>query len=335
MTSPTLASHRLGRSDVTVTALGLGCAPLGNLYGAIDDTTARATIDAAWEHGVRLLDTAPHYGLGLSERRVGAALHDRPRDEVVVSTKVGRLLELIEAPHPAQRDDQGFDVPATHRRRWDFSATGVRRSLEASLERLQLTRVDIVLLHDPDDHLWPAVNDAYPALRAMRDDGVIGAIGAGMNAAEPLRQLVEAVELDVVVVAGRYTLLDQGALDGLLPTCRRRGTSVLAAGVFNSGILASDHPRGDARYDYAPAPAKVMARAQVLAAVCDRYGATLPQVALHLPLAHPDIAGLLVGARLPEEVQRNAELLARPVPPALWPALIHAGLVRADTPIPV
>lgn len=325
-------ARRLGRSDVAVTVLGLGCAPLGNLYAAVADDVAAATVDAAWRAGVRWFDTAPHYGLGLSERRLGAALRARARGEAVVSTKVGRVLEPVADRATSERDDAGFDVPRTAVRRWDWSAAGVRHSLEASLERLALERVDVVHLHDPDDHLPQAVSEAYPALARLRDDGVVGAVGAGMNTTEGLRVLVEACDLDVVLVAGRYTLLDQRGLDGLLQACVRRGTSVVAGGVFNSGILASERPTPDAPFDYAPAPPHVRARVAALAEVCAAHGVTLPQAALHLPLLHPAVAAVVVGARSPEEVATNAALLDAPVPVDLWRDLKARRLLREDAP---
>ncbi|WP_245856963.1 aldo/keto reductase [Actinoalloteichus hoggarensis] len=314
--------------------MGLGCAALGNLFAALPDDQASATVDAAWEAGIRTFDTAPHYGLGLSERRLGAALRDRPRDEYVLSTKVGRLLDPAPAGAEASRDQEGFDVPATHRRRWDFSAEGVRRSLADSLDRLGLDRIDVVLLHDPDDHLDWAVREAYPALRDLRAAGLVGAIGAGMNSASALTGLVEECDLDVVLVAGRYTVLEQGALDRLLPACVRRGTSVLVGGVFNSGLLAADRPGPDATYDYATAPTELIERARRIADVCERHGARLPQAALRLPLAHPAVAGVLVGARSPDEIVHDVALAAEPVPTGCWAELKAAGLLRADVPVP-
>ncbi|APU14435.1 MULTISPECIES: aldo/keto reductase [Actinoalloteichus] len=324
----------LGRGDVRVGPLGLGCAALGNLFAALPDDQAASTVDAAWEAGIRTFDTAPHYGLGLSERRLGASLRARPRDEYVLSTKVGRLLAPAPSAAATSRDQEGFDVPATHVRRWDFSAEGVRRSLESSLDRLGLSRVDVLLLHDPDDHHEWTVREAYPALRELRAAGVIGAIGAGMNDASALTSLVEECDLDVVLLAGRYTVLEQGALDRLLPACVRRGTSVLAGGVFNSGLLAEDRPGPDATYDYTTAPAPLIERARRIADVCDRHGARLPQVALQLPLAHPAVAGVLVGARSSDEIIHDVALAAEPVPAECWADLKAEGLLRTDVPVP-
>jgi D-threo-aldose 1-dehydrogenase len=315
-----------------LTELSLGCAQLGNLNAAIDDTTAGATVDAAWTEGVRYFDTAPHYGLGLSERRLGAALAARPRAQYVVSTKVGRLLEPCAVV--AGQDPEGFAVPATHRRAWDFSRDGVRRSLTESLERLGLDRVDVVYLHDPDDHFEQVLATGYPALEELRTEGVVAAIGAGMNQSAMLAELARSTDVDVLMLAGRYTLLEQGALDELLPLCARRGIAVVAAGVFNSGVLARERVPDDATYNYAGAPANVLQRARRIAAVCERHGTTLPEAALAFPLAHPAVVSVCVGARSPEQVRRNTRLLAAEIPHALWDELRDEGLLRADAPVP-
>ncbi len=312
--------------------LSLGCAQLGNLYRAIDDEQARATVDRAWEQGIRYFDTAPHYGLGLSERRLGAALASRPRDEFVLSTKVGRLLER--QPDAAGRDDQGFDVPAEFRRVWDFSRDGIRRSLDASLGRLGLDRVDIVYLHDPDDHYRDVIDHGYPALEELRGEGVVRAIGAGMNQSEMLADFARNTDMDLLMLAGRYTLLEQEALDDLLAQCERRGIGIVAAGVFNSGLLARSTPPDDAKYNYDDAPAELVQRARRIAAVCDRHGTTLPAAALLFPLAHPAVVSVCVGARSPEQVDRNIELHSRGVPAAVWRELKEEGLLRADAPVP-
>ncbi|GIH92563.1 aldo/keto reductase [Planobispora siamensis] len=304
---------------------GFGGAPIGNLFTAVDDATATAAVDAAFDAGIRLFDTAPHYGLGLAERRLGAALAGRPRDSYVLSTKVGRL--IVPSPGGGGRDDEGFDVPADLRRVRDYSREGVRRSLEESLERLGLDSVDIALIHDPDDHWEQAVSEAYPALAELREQGVVKAIGAGMNQWEMLAGFVRETDVDVVMLAGRYTLLDQSGGRELLPLCLERGVRVLAAGVFNSGLLATHEPSGT--YDYAPAPGSLLARARRIAAVCERHGVTLPQAALAFPLRHPAVASVVVGTRSAEEVARNAALTARPAPEALWADLAAEGLLSA------
>ncbi|SEE10220.1 aldo/keto reductase [Streptomyces sp. TLI_105] len=312
--------------------LALGCAALGNLYEPVSDETARATVDAAWDAGVRTFDTAPHYGLGLSERRLGAALHGRPRDAYTLSTKVGRL--LVPDAEGRAGDDlaHGFAVPATHRRVWDFSADGVLRSLEASLDRLGLDRVDLALLHDPDDHAEQALREAYPALERLRAEGVVGAIGVGMNQSALPARFLRETDIDVVLLAGRYTLLDQDGLGELLPEAAARGRDVIIGGVLNSGLLTD--PRPGATYDYAPAPQPVLDRALRLLAITGRHGVPLRAAALHFPFGHPAVASVLTGARSPEEVRDTVEQLRRPVPDALWDELRAEGLLAAGVPVP-
>lgn len=327
---------KVGRNEVPVARLGFGGAAIGGLYTAVADEAAVATVDAAWDTGVRYFDTAPHYGLGLGEQRLGRALAGRPRSEYTISTKVGRLIESNPDPDAAaKRDPDGFDLPATLRRRWDFSRDGVRRSLDDSLRRLGLDRVDLVLLHDPDNHREDAFAQAYPALHELREQGVVDAIGVGMNQWQMLADFVRETDVDVVLLAGRYTLLDQSALDELLPLCAGRGVAVLIGGAFNSGLLATPRPRPGATYDYAAAAPELIARAERIADVCERHGATLPQAALAFPLAHRAVAGILVGARSPEEALANAALVDAPVPDALWADLVAEGLLRADAPTPV
>jgi D-threo-aldose 1-dehydrogenase len=315
-----------------LTEISLGCSQLGNLYRAISDEQAAATVQAAWDGGIRYFDTAPHYGLGLSERRLGAALAGRPRTEYVISTKVGRRLEQLEAP--AGRDPEGFDVPATHRRVWDFSRDGVRRSLEQSLERLGLDRVDIVYLHDPDEHYREALDAAYPALHELRAQGVIRAIGAGMNQSAMLADFARHTDMDLFMLAGRYTLLEQPALRDLLPLCVQRGIGVVAAAVFNSGLLAEPTPADDARYNYASVPASLLRRARRIAAVCERLGTSLPAAALAFPRAHPAVVSVCVGARSREQITRNLELVSTRVPAGLWGELTAQGLLDATAPVP-
>ncbi|WP_327319676.1 aldo/keto reductase [Streptomyces sp. NBC_01235] len=317
----------LGRSGVEVTALGLGAAPLANLYTEVTDEQAYDTVTAAWRRGVRYFDTAPHYGLGLSERRLGAALREHPRTAYTVSTKVGRRLEPV---HPPCGDDlaNGFAVPATHRRVWDFSADGVRRSLEASLERLGLDHVDVVFLHDPDDHAEQAFREGFPALEKLRSEGVVGAIGAGMNQAEMLTRFVRETDVDVVLCAGRYTLLDQRARTELLPAAVERGVSVIIGGAFNSGLLAD--PRAGATYNYAQAPVELLETALRMKAVADRHGVTLRAAALAFCAAHPAVASVLVGARSAAEADDCAEQFATAVPDALWEELRDTGLLPAE-----
>ncbi|MFH8624004.1 aldo/keto reductase [Streptomyces vietnamensis] len=321
----------LGRTDVQVTALAFGAAGIGNLFTPVTDAEAEQAVHAAWEAGVRYFDTAPHYGLGLSERRLGAALRSRPRSEYVVSTKVGRI--LVPAPE-ATGDDlaNGFAVPATHRRRWDFSAHGVRRSIEDSLQRLGLDRIDVVYLHDPDDHLDQALETAYPELERLRAEGVLGAIGVGMNQAAPLARFVRETDIDAVLLAGRYTLLDQGGLDELLPLAAERGVGVVVGGAFNSGLLAD--PKPGATFDYTTASLDLLSRALDLKAACERHAVPLRAAALRFPFGHPAVASVLVGTRSPAEARDAAAVLAHPVPDALWAELKERGLLPADVPTP-
>jgi D-threo-aldose 1-dehydrogenase len=317
---------------VAIDGLSLGCAQLGNLYRNVPDEEARATVDGAWAAGVRYFDTAPHYGLGLSERRLGAALAGRPRDDYVVSTKVGRALDPVEVV--VGLDDDGFVVPATHRRRWDFSRDGIRRSLSESLERLGLDRVDVVYLHDPDDHWDEVLATGYPALAELRAEGAVSAIGAGMNQSGMLAALVRHTDVDVLMLAGRYTLLEQDSLDDLLPLCRQRDVGIVAAGVFNSGLLARPRPADDGRYDYGDAPSQIVRRAREIAAVCERHGTTLPAAAIAFPLAHPAVLSVCVGARSAEQIEQNASLYREAISPDLWVELKADGLLRKDAPVP-
>ncbi|MFE0444543.1 aldo/keto reductase [Streptomyces sp. PDY-4] len=327
----TARPHRLGESAVRVSTLALGSAGIGNLFTPVTDDEAAQAVDTAWEAGVRYFDTAPHYGLGLSERRLGAALRARPRHEYAVSTKVGRILEPVPS---ATGDDlaHGFAVPATHRRRWDFSARGVRRSIEESLGRLGLDRIDIVYLHDPDDHMEQALEQAYPELERLRAEGAVGAIGAGMNHAGPLARFVRETDIDAVLLAGRYTLLDQSGFAGLLPLAAERGVGVVVGGVLNSGVLAD--PRPGATFDYVPARPDLLARALDIRAVCERHGVPLRAAALHFPLGAPAVTSVLTGARSAAEVRDAAALLGRPVPDALWAELRERGLLPAGVPTP-
>ena len=337
----TLPLRRLGRSPVHVTELSFGGAAIGNLYTEVSEQDARAAVDAAWAGGIRTFDTAPHYGLGLSERRLGDALRHRPRDEYVISTKVGRLLEPADgqaAPGAAGSgpsgsdapgsdapggDTEGFAVSARYLRRFDFSADGVTRSLEASLARLGLDRVDIALIHDPDEHAEEAFREAYPALEKLRAAGVVRAIGAGMNQAELLTRFVTDTDVDVVLVAGRYTLLDRSAATELLPAALRRGVSVIAGGVFNSGVLAA--PAEGATYDYQAAPAELIERARRLQEACARFGVPLRAAAARFPLTHPAVASVLIGARNAAEITDALRLRAVDIPAALWDAIADAG----------
>ena len=331
--SPRGGARRLGRSDVEVPRLGFGGAPVGNLFTAVEEDVALEAVRTALAEGITYVDTAPHYGTGLSEERIGRALRGVPRERFVLGTKVGRLVEPVEEGAPAAREG-GFDVPATRRWVWDFSAAGVRRSLEESLERLGLDRVDVLLVHDPDEHLDAARAGALPELLRMREEGLVRAVGAGMNSSAHLTSLVEEFDLDVVLCAGQYDLLEQPALDDLLPACAERGVSVLAAAIFNSGLLAAPRPPEGAMYDYAPASAELLGRVHRMADVCEAHGVTLPQVAMAFPLAHPVVAGIVVGMRTEQEVRSNLEALEVQVPDQVWADLRSEGLLDERAAVP-
>ncbi|CAM3887670.1 aldo/keto reductase [Tsukamurella strandjordii] len=325
MTAPggaVLAADRaFGRGGLRVAPLAFGAAAIGNLYAEVDDAAAAEAVQTAADAGVRYFDTAPHYGLGLSERRLGAALGDRA--DVVISTKVGRVLRP--AVSGGSADSEGFAVSADVERVWDFSRDGVLRSIEASLERLGRDRIDVVYVHDPDDHFAEAMDGAFPALDELRRQGVITSYGAGMNQSEMLTRFVRETDLDAVLVAGRYTVLDRSAEEDLLPACLEREVSVAAGGVFNSGISASADPRPGAMYDYAPATLGVLDRARRIAGICRDHGTTLPHAAVHFPLRHPAVRTVLLGMRSAQEVRDDLDLLRNPPPEALWADLEAAS----------
>jgi D-threo-aldose 1-dehydrogenase len=297
-------------------SLVFGGAAIGGLYAPVSDEAAAATLRSAWDAGIRAFDTAPHYGVGLSEQRIGGFLAGCPRAEFVVSTKVGR--RLVPAAGPVDGAEQFYGTPALSRVR-DYSADGTLRSLDDSLRRLRLDRTDIALIHDPDDHMAEALDGAYPALARLRADGTVAAIGVGVNSAPVAEWFVARCDLDCVLVAGRYTLLDDSAAASLFPLCLARGVEVLAAGVFNSGILAD--PADGARYDYAPAAPWVLARARRIAEVCARYDVPVAAAALRYVLRHPAVTAAVVGARTPEEIRADAGYLGFPIPDALWAEL--------------
>jgi len=319
-----LPGAALGSSGVRVTRLMFGGAPIGGLFAAVTEDTALATLEAAWAAGIRAFDTAPHYGVGLSELRIGRFLAGRPRGEYVLSTKVGRLLEPAGQSTSVEGAEGFYGTPKLTRVR-DYSRDGVLASLEASLERLGTGHIDIALIHDPDDHGPEALDGAYPALAELRAQGVVGAIGAGMNQAEMLEWFLPRTDLDCVLVAGRYTLLDTRAAATLFPECQRRGVAVLAAGVFNSGVLADPGPA--ATYDYRPASPDVMDRARRIGAACARHGLPIGAAALQFTLRHPAVTAAVVGARSPGEIATDAQYLACDVPDALFDELAADGLI--------
>jgi D-threo-aldose 1-dehydrogenase len=324
-TTPSLPVRRL-RTGLAVTELGFGGAQVGNLYRETTEAEAAGAVGAALAGGIRYFDTAPHYGLGLSERRLGRALGSAPRDALVVSSKVGRL--LVDSPGTADRvDDDGFAVPATHQREWDFSRDGILRSVESSLRRLGTDRLDIAYLHDPDAHWVQASTTGIDALVELREQGVVGAIGAGMNQAEMLAEFVRRTDVDVVMVAGRFTLLDHGALDELLPLAAARNVGVVAAAVYNSGLLSRSVVSADARYDYGSAPEEVVARAHRIARICADHGVDLPAAALQYPLLHPSVVSVVVGMRTAGQVDGSLGRYRAEIPDELWTELDAVGLV--------
>ena len=325
MSAAAQATRPLGRGGLHVGPNSFGVAPIANLGRVVSPEAAWEALEAAWSVGVRYYDTAPHYGLGLAEQRLGEFLRTKPRDEFILSTKVGRL--LVENPLGPQPDDDGFAVTSPFIRRRDYSGDGVRRSLDDSLGRLGLDRVDIVFVHDPDDYYRETMDEAFPALDELRRTGVITSYGAGMNQTAMLADFAQNTDLDVVMCAGRFTLLEQGALDDLVPAAADRQVSIVAAAVFNSGLLARNRPPVDATYDYRPAPPELLARVNAIADVCEAHGVSLPAAALQFALGQPTVATVCTGARSAEQVLRNAQLFEVPIPEALWSDLADAGLV--------
>lgn len=311
----------IGETQLQVSRMILGCASIGGLFSAVDEETVAGGLEAAWEVGIRTFDTAPHYGVGLSEERLGAFLSSKERSQFVVSTKVGRLLV------PTDQDVDGvegfYGTPQRTRVR-DYSRDGVRRSIEASCERLGLDRVDIALIHDPDDYWEAAVGEAYPALDELRREGTVTAIGAGMNQAAMLERFVLETDMDCILPAGCYSLIEQSAAERLFPACRRRGVAVLAAGVYESGILAN--PKPGAHFRYQQAPPELLARVARIAEVCARHDVPLAAAALHYVLAHPDVTAVMIGARSSQRVRENAAYLDWRVPAELFEELAAEGL---------
>jgi D-threo-aldose 1-dehydrogenase len=314
----------------------MGGAPLGNLLGAIDEATAQAAVQTAWDLGVRHFDTAPHYGAGLSEHRMGAVLRHHPRGDFTLSTKVGRM--LVPAPGGVGEWEDDFQHGLSFTRRLDVSHDGALRSIEDSLQRLGLPRIDIAYIHDvsPDwlgdewaTHFAAAMQGAARALSRLRDEGVIGAWGLGVNMVEPCLRALRESNPDLFLLAGRYTLLDHAALPELLPTCEARGVHVVIGGPYNSGLLA-----GGDTFNYKRAPDALVAKAQAIGAVCARYGVDLKAAALQFCAAHPAVAAVIPGARTAAEVRQNAALMEQPIPPELWAELKSAQLLPDEAPIP-
>lgn len=340
--------------DVSVTAtdlrrrlaampLGFGGAPLGNLFRAVDDDDALALVRHAYAKGTRYFDTAPHYGHGRSEQRLGAGLADAPRESYLLSTKVGRILE---ASNGAPRDQHGYVDTLPSIRRYDYTGDGVRRSLADSLQRLSVARVDIVYVHDIDrethgaahrERLADTLDSGLPALAQLKAEGAIAAVGLGVNDVDICLEVLRHADLDFILLAGRYTLADQSALRELLPECVRRGVAIVLGGPFNSGILATGAQPFDGStpyFNYVPAPASVVARVAAIERVCVRFGVPLAAAALQFPRAHPAIVSIIPGVRSIAEFDANRRLALTPIPHALWQALREQSLVAADAPLP-
>ncbi|MDX1893060.1 aldo/keto reductase [Mycolicibacterium sp. 050158] len=325
---------RLGRTPLTVTALGFGATAIGGMYTEVSDGDAEETVAAAWDAGLRYFDAAPQYGRGNGETRLGRGLARYRRDDYVLSSKVGRLLRADADPHPDDFDSTGqpYDAGAPDVATvYDYSRDGVLRSIEESLIRLGTDRLDVALVHDPDDYVDEALATALPTLIELRDQKVVSAIGAGMNQTAALERFARESDPDMFLLAGRYTLLEQTALQSFLPLCTERGIAVVTGGVFNSGLLANPGPQ--ARYDYDPAPADVVARAHRLFEVCRRHDVPLKAAALQFPLAHPAVVAVLTGARSRAEIVENVELFDRPIPEELWSDLVSQGLLDESAPV--
>jgi D-threo-aldose 1-dehydrogenase len=324
----------VGSHGLELPRFGVGTASLGNFLGVVPDQEAIDTLNRAYAAGIRYFDTAPLYGHGLAEDRIANSVAGESRDDLVISTKVGRLLR-----EDAPRDESQYykgesfykEVPNTGPI-WDFSYDGIVTSLNESLERLDLDRVDILNLHDPDDHFEVASTTAYSALNDLREAGTVRGIGAGANRTPILTRLVESCDLDLVLLAGRYTLLDQSSMADLMPACRENGTSVVIGGVFNSGILINPSP--EARFDYIPATGVVVEKAIRIREVCDRHDVPLAAAAIQFPLAHPQVASILIGPQSLAELEMDLALLSVDIPPALWHDLRAAGLLVDDVPVP-
>jgi D-threo-aldose 1-dehydrogenase len=326
-------------SEFEIPDFGLGCAPIGNLYRPLSDEQAIATVHAALRAGVGYLDTAPFYGHGRSEQRIGEALRGWSGPRPMLSTKVGRVLDPVAK---GEEGDFAYAEPLQFHPRFDYSRDGIRRSLEGSFERLGVEHVDIALIHDVgrlthgDAHprlLRQVLDEALPALHDARREGLLRWIGIGVNECEVCLELLERAPLDCILLAGRYTLLEQPALTtGLLDLCLGRGTRIIAAGVFNSGLLATK-PDASSPYNYADVPPAILERSQALWRACEAFGVAPQAAALQFPSFHPAVAATIIGARSPDEIAQILEWRRQTVPPALWTALKKDGFIAADAPI--
>ena len=334
-----LPRRALGRTGLQVSVFGFGTAPLGDLYARLDDGTAIAAVQRAFDLGINLLDTSPLYGHGLSEHRCGTAIRRVPREDIVLCTKVGRWMDPFHRPD----NRSGFVGGHPHRVLLDYSYDGTMRSVEQSLLRLGTDRLDLVLIHDVDvwthgaaaieDRFREAMSGAYVALDRLRGEGLVAGIGVGVNEAEMCERFAHAGSFDTMLLAGRYSLLEQPALAHFLPLAQQQGIAVLLGGVFNSGILATGPVRG-AKYNYRDAPPHILARVADIQRVCDAHGVALPTAALHFALGHPAVASVVLGAQNPQEVERNVVALASRVPAGLWADLKAQRLLDADAPVP-
>jgi D-threo-aldose 1-dehydrogenase len=341
-----LPTRRLGRSGLEVTVVGFGAAPLGDLYARLDDATAISTVEAAYREGIRLFDTSPLYGNGLSEHRCGTALRRVARAAIVLSSKVGRYMRPLSAAAAGatgQVAAPGFAGGLPHQAVVDYSFDGTLRSFEQSLLRLGVNRLDIALIHDVD--VWThgteriearfreAMTGAYPALERLKSEGAVRAIGIGVNEAEMCVRFARAGNFDAMLLAGRYSLLEQPALAEFLPLAQEKGIGVMLGGVFNSGILATG-PVPGAHYNYKPAPPEIIERVGKIARVCAAHGVALADAALRFPLGHPAVACVVVGAVTPADIARNVVSLKAPIPAVLWSDLKTEGLLAAEVPVP-
>lgn len=320
----------MSHTELVMPKFGYGAANVGNLFRALSDEQVWAVLDAAWESGIRYYDTAPHYGLGCSERRLGEFLQTKPRGEFIVSTKVGRLLRPNKEFTGGLDTDNDFYVPDDLQRVWDFSDAGIRASLDESRERLGLDRIDLVYLHDPERHDFDlALAEAFPALEKLRGEGAVAAIGVGSMLSDALARSVRDADLDIIMIAGRYTLLEQPAAAEVLPACHERDTGVVAASVFNSGLLARAEPTRDGRYEYGGVPDDVWDRLQRIVGVCRNHDVLLPAAAIQFPLREPATRSVVLGSSRPGQVRQNAELAALEIPADFWSELVSDGLIPA------
>lgn len=327
--------------QIAISQLGFGGAPLGNLYRARTEEEAQQTLQAAWDSGIRYFDTAPQYGHGLSEMRMGEFFSQKPRDEFVISSKIGRLLIPCE---PGEQNAGAFQDTPANRIEYDYSYDGVMRSYEQSLARLKLDRIDILYIHDvdvfthgsqaaSDQRVDEVMNGGYRALSELRDNGDIDAIGVGVNEWQVCEKLLALGDFDLFLLAGRYTLLEQESLKSFLPKCQKRGSGIILGGPYNSGILATG-ATNNAMYNYQPATDEIKQQVNAIDAVCREFAVSLPQAALHFPLGHPSVISVIPGGQLASEVIRNVETFAKPVPIEFWQALKSQGLIDQNAPLP-